>query len=188
MMTVTRPDARVQVLPAPIASPGVCGICGKSSHPDGFADARLDFEWYGTFYLCADCVGDYARAFGYHSISDMDHLYNRIDELEAQVANYENVIARLKEALVYEPDCSISVVTTGDASHQFVRVSGVLPFNRKGDGPDSSEREQQSIPTAINGVERATEANGPISEQGSDGVSDDSSDESGRNSDELLGL
>lgn len=60
--------ARVQHIQVPVASPGVCALCGKPNHPDGFATGdNLDFEWYGTFYLCADCVGDFASVFGWIS-------------------------------------------------------------------------------------------------------------------------
>lgn len=79
------PSARVVRLASPVASPGHCVICGKTSHPEGFADARLDFEFYGTAYFCADCVGDYARLFGYASPNEVTRLREHIVLQDAEL-------------------------------------------------------------------------------------------------------
>jgi hypothetical protein len=39
----------------------------------------LDFEFYGTVYFCADCVGDYARAFGFISPVELEQIRNVVD-------------------------------------------------------------------------------------------------------------
>lgn len=93
-------SARITRVPVPIASPGNCAICGKNEHPKGFAATdNFDFEFYGTVYFCADCVGDYARVFGYMSreeISDLIEKQKRTDEeltiLRESVVNLENIL------------------------------------------------------------------------------------------------
>jgi len=91
--------ARVQVIPAPIASPGNCILCGKSQHDEGFADARLDFEFYGTLYLCADCVGDFARAFGYISPKDAVILAQRVKYLEQELETHRDALLALESSV-----------------------------------------------------------------------------------------
>lgn len=63
--TTSDAAARVQLIEAPIMSPGCCALCGKSEHPVGFADPGLAYEFHGNFYLCGDCIGDFARIFGW---------------------------------------------------------------------------------------------------------------------------
>lgn len=93
-------SARVTRVAAPIASPGHCRICGKPQHDLGFAATEgWDEEFYGTVYLCADCVGDYARVFGYMSSDQVEGLLSEVkrqsDEislLRESVANLENIL------------------------------------------------------------------------------------------------
>lgn len=76
-------SARVKLIEAPIASPGQCALCGKNSHPVGFAAPdNMDFEFYGTFYLCGDCVWDFARLFGYTSAEESAKLKERVRQAE----------------------------------------------------------------------------------------------------------
>lgn len=91
--------ARVQKLAVPVASPGMCGICGKNEHPDGFADARLDFEFYGTFYLCGDCVGDYARLFGWLHPMQARALAKKYDELSKELDLHREALLNLEESV-----------------------------------------------------------------------------------------
>lgn len=79
------PSARVVRLATPVASPGHCVICGKVDHPLGFAWANLDFEFYGTVYLCADCVGEHARLFGYVSSDEIASLREHIALQDAEL-------------------------------------------------------------------------------------------------------
>lgn len=93
------PSARVQRIPTPIASPGSCAICGKNEHPEGFADARLDFEFYGTFYLCGDCVGDYARLFGYVSSEDLSVMRAEHDAMNSELNTLRQAILGLESTV-----------------------------------------------------------------------------------------
>lgn len=93
------PSARVTRIDAPIASPGSCAICGKNSHPQGFADARLDFEFFGTFYLCADCVGEYARLFGYVSSDDLATLRAHLDAQNTELHTLRQAVLGLESTV-----------------------------------------------------------------------------------------
>jgi hypothetical protein len=91
--------ARVQRIAAPIASPGCCIMCGKNEHPDGFADPRLDFEFYGTFYLCGDCVGDFARLFGWINPDQAVTLALKVKELSDELAIHREALLNLESGL-----------------------------------------------------------------------------------------
>lgn len=93
------PSARVVRVDAPIASPGQCVICGKTEHPLGFADARLDFEFYGTLYLCADCVGDYARLFGYVSPEELVSLREHIEAQDLELNTLRQAVLGLESTV-----------------------------------------------------------------------------------------
>ena len=73
------PSARVTLIKSPTALPGCCVLCGKSTHPVGFANTDgLDFEFYGAVFFCGDCVGDYARLFGYIHPDEAEKLRERV--------------------------------------------------------------------------------------------------------------
>lgn len=77
----TNPNAaRCQLIEAPIASPGSCGICGKSKHDKGFVDVRLDFEFYGTLIFCSDCALDIGSPVGGMSPTEYSELSVKYSE------------------------------------------------------------------------------------------------------------
>lgn len=96
---MTNPSARIVRVDAPVASPGHCGICGKSEHPDGFADARLDFEFYGTLYFCADCVGEYARLFNYMSPKDYEAMRTHIEAQGVELNTLRQAVLGLESTV-----------------------------------------------------------------------------------------
>ena len=157
------PSARVQVIPSPIVSPGNCGVCGKSSHPVGFADARLDFEWYGTFYLCGDCVGDYARAFGFIDETQYQHLLDNICDLAEKLDWYKAQYEKLG-SILGEQYNSASVNPIAHRSDNSDSVN--VPTQSE---PQESERVVVAFePKANRGKQQVSE---PVVEQESDGVS-----------------
>jgi hypothetical protein len=93
-------SARIKRISAPVASPGKCAICGKPKHPQGFAATdNFDFEFYGTVYFCYDCIGDYARIFGFMSREEIEDLLARLTNqteelkiLRASVVNLETIV------------------------------------------------------------------------------------------------
>ena len=93
------PSGRVQVIPVPIASPGQCGICGKSSHVKGFVDPRLDFEFYGTLIFCYDCAGDMASVFGYQSADALELMRQHIDEQNDELNTLRQAVLGLESAV-----------------------------------------------------------------------------------------
>jgi len=98
-ITTNPAAARVQLIEAPVASPGVCILCGKSEHPEGFADAKLDFEFYGTLYLCGDCVGDFARIFGWIHPRQAYALAAKVKELDEQLGIHREALLNLESAV-----------------------------------------------------------------------------------------
>lgn len=85
----SRPDARIQLIPNPVASPGCCIICGSHEHPVGFADARLDVEFYGTIIFCGNCSGSFAALFGWISPQDYEALQRSNAALQLENSGYE---------------------------------------------------------------------------------------------------
>jgi len=98
-VTTNAESARVQLISAPIASPGHCAICGKNKHDKGFADPRLDFEFFGTLIICADCVGDFANLFGYLSPEQSILLARRIQYLEEQLQIHRDALLALESSV-----------------------------------------------------------------------------------------
>lgn len=53
--------SKYRILAVPMFKPGKCGNCGASKN-DGrqYIDFGLEVDWYGTVYLCTDCLKDIA--------------------------------------------------------------------------------------------------------------------------------
>jgi hypothetical protein len=144
VQTFSDPSARVTRISRPVASPAQCALCGKDTHPDGFAATdNFDFEFYGTVYFCADCVGDYARVFGYMSRAEiqnvLDELTRQKEELEvlrASVVNLESIVDAYSNLRGVKPS-DISRDVSHDVSTETVDAGNV-----SGEGttpePDSS--------------------------------------------------
>lgn len=97
---MTDPSARITRVDVLRASPGCCAICGKSDHPEGFAATdNFDFEFYGTVYFCADCVGDYARVFGYKSPSELDDLLEKYTQQAEELKILRQAVVLLENAV-----------------------------------------------------------------------------------------
>ncbi len=163
------PSARITRVEVCLASPGCCAICGKSQHPDGFADtANLDFEFYGSFYLCADCVGDYARLFGYLAPTDVSKLQ---DQLDAQ----EKELLILREAIL-GMEATIDVLIA-DAYRRDTRVVTDATYGVASGVLVNPVDEQDAQPTDVAHAEpdrvsddAEQQSDGPADEQGRDNV------------------
>jgi hypothetical protein len=166
--------ARVQLLPAPVASPGMCGICGKNEHPDGFADARLDFEFYGTFYLCGDCVGDYARLFGWLHPMQARALAQKYQELSDELDLHRKALLNLEESVEHLTNYRMLRSTiTGTEPGNDLDATSSDPDEETIDAVSGSVIE---FPGADNPSE--SDVSEPVTEQGPDDVPEPRGDES----------
>lgn len=128
--TTAAESARVQLIPVPIASPGACAMCGKSEHPKGFADPNLMFEFYGSFYICGDCVSDFANLFGYISPEQAIMLARRVAYLEEQLQIHRDALLalessvdnltnyRMLRSVITDPDADASVSGATDEASE----------------------------------------------------------------------
>jgi hypothetical protein len=175
LFSTTNPAAaRVQKLAVPVASPGMCGICGKNEHPDGFADARLDFEFYGTFYLCGDCVGDYARLFGWLHPMQARALAKKYDELSKELEVHREALLNLEASVEHLTNYRMlrSTISGTEYSDDLDPVTS-----------ESDEETNESISASViefPGTDSPTESNVSESatEQGTDDVPEPRSNES----------
>lgn len=92
----TSASARVTRISSPIASPGNCGLCGTATHEQGFADPRLDFEFYGTLYFCADCCGEFASLFGFLSPGQVVELRDHIAAQDLELNTLRQAVLGLE--------------------------------------------------------------------------------------------
>lgn len=92
-------DARVRLIDVPVASPGKCVICGKSEHEKGFIDPRLDFDFHGTLYFCADCGGEIANVLGYISPEQAIMLAKHVQQLERELEIHRDALLNLESAV-----------------------------------------------------------------------------------------
>ena len=156
------PSGRVQRLAAPVASPGQCGMCGKASHEKGFADARLDFEFFGTLIFCADCAGDLSSVFGYVSPEDLAAMREMIDAQNDELNTLRQAVLGLESA--------VDGLTSYNASRERLRDHG-----RSGFEPVADEVKPEK-PEVTEPVEQ--DADGVLTEPVSDGaVADGTPDE-----------
>jgi len=166
--------ARIQLISNPIASPGKCGICGKFEHEKGFADARLDFEFFGTLYFCADCAGEFARLFGFISPEQATQLAQYISELTQENEILKASLENLESAVEHLTNYRMLRNTIGDVDNS-VTVSG------------STDETPALIDETVGGTvvefpggvtETESELNEPVSEQRPDDIPSPTSDNS----------
>lgn len=178
-------SARITRIPMPVASPGHCAICGKHEHPEGFAATdNFDFDFFGTVYFCADCVGDYARVFGYISEKDLIGLREHIDAQNQELTTLRLAVLGLESTV----DGLIA-----DAHRRSTQRSDAIATSRGDVNNDSIPDDSVVQPDeghASSDVGEPTQvsegpSNGP-DEQGSERRRDDVFDTS--SADELLGL
>ena len=183
------PSARVQRIPNPIASPGQCGICGKNEHPEGFADARLDFEFYGTLIFCRDCAGEIASVFGYHAPEDLIALREQVEDQNAELNTLRQAILGLESAV---DGLTNYRDLRGNSSHPRGRRPERPAVEDVNEEPVDSEQDEpvaDSVPAESpnDGAEQESNADKPAREQGRDDVRGVTSELSA-DVDELLGL
>lgn len=126
-----REASRVQVLEAPLLSPGTCAICGASSTDDNrkYIDIGWTIEFIGVVYFCTFCFTEAANALGCltkeqaEKLEDENNkLRQRIIDFQAKEAALDDAINRLRESniLDYVSDRSTSsdpgVVSTSNQS------------------------------------------------------------------------
>lgn len=76
--------------------PAQCASCGTVDNPTGFVDTKIDADFYGVIYFCADCAYELTTVFPeapYHT------MRNRILDLEADVLAKDARIASLERSL-----------------------------------------------------------------------------------------
>lgn len=179
------PSARIRRIPTPIASPGNCVICGKNEHPQGFAATdNLDFEFYGTVYFCADCVGDYARCFGYVSPNDLIGLREHVDAQNDELNTLRQAVLGLESTVD-----GLIADAHRRSTDRAERIERSRADKRDDDGDSDSVDEPDARPTDVNatGTDQAPkQAERPVAqpsvEQGPNDLHDTST------ADELLGL
>lgn len=71
--------SKYQISDVPMFKPGKCANCGASKN-DGrrYVDFGLEVDWYGTVFLCGDCLTDVANAMGL-----FDKFKEAIEEVKA---------------------------------------------------------------------------------------------------------
>lgn len=172
--TFSDPAARITRISRPVASPAQCAICGKDSHPLGFAATdNFDFEFYGTVYFCADCIGDYARVFGFMS---RDEIQNVLDKLAIQEAE----LKVLRSSII-----NLESIVDAYSSLRGVKPSD-LPSNVSNDvsatSTDAGNNEGKAVASGTDNIREGVTVSGEQSidersnESGRDDVHDSTAD------------
>lgn len=172
---IPRPEeARVKRIASPIASPAVCAICSKNKHEKGFADPGLVYEFYGNFYLCGDCVGDFARVFGYLDPKQALQLAQRIQQLEQDIQIHREALLHLESSVEHLTDYRILRNANPNITSD-VNVSGSADASPE--TPDeASGGTVFTFPTGTNEAE--SNISKPVEQQGPNDIPGDSSNSS----------
>lgn len=166
--------ARVQLLEAPVVSPGMCILCGKSEHPDGFADPRLDFEYYGTLYLCGDCVGDFARLFGWLHPMQARALAMKYDELSKELEIHREALLNLEASV--EHLTNYRMLRSTITGTEFSDGMDTTPISSDSETTDAPSGSIIEFPGADSSAE--SDVSEPAPEQGPNDVPEPGSNES----------
>jgi hypothetical protein len=142
--------SRVQILPVPVAEPGVCALCGSGNKP--VIDFGKQLDWYGAVYFCvADCMRELAESMGYVPVCNFDGLHNshrelqiKYDQLQAEYKDVKNALTRLlssdnesNSSNSDTPDVEFSIPEIPDFSNE--TDDGSVPGDIKTEQSDSVE-------------------------------------------------
>jgi hypothetical protein len=85
--------SKYRIVDVPDFSPGKCGNCGASKN-DGrqYIDFGLQVDWYGTVYLCGDCLKDISHEMG---------LFKDIEQSLAEAVTKKETVRDLREQGVH---------------------------------------------------------------------------------------
>jgi hypothetical protein len=95
--------APVRILEKPVNTPWVCAWChcGDNGVREFFIDTGLSFDFEGTVYLCNECGKELRKGAGWLTREEFDaetqNLKTQIQQLQAEVADYEIIKAFLKD-------------------------------------------------------------------------------------------
>lgn len=93
------PSGRIIPVTGADMLPGKCMVCGTTQHSRGFADLRVDLEFYGTAYLCYTCIAEVASIWKFtppekvaFNLGVIDQLNSEIARLNRQIKSMQGVI------------------------------------------------------------------------------------------------
>jgi len=95
--------SRVQVLDAPIMSPGTCILCGSSGGDHRkFIDFGKEVDFLGTVYFCSFCIVEVMEKLEFIPVDNFDRLHEsyrtlkvRSDQMEVELKSVKDVLANL---------------------------------------------------------------------------------------------
>ncbi|HEY9262789.1 hypothetical protein [Chitinophaga sp.] len=114
----------MQILDAPIMSPGTCALCGSAGGDHRkFIDFGKQIDWYGNVYFCTTCIAEVLDVMGYHPVANFDRLHDSYRELNVRYdkiqAENESVKSALHNLLSSSNSCKCSLVdSVSDTSHE----------------------------------------------------------------------
>lgn len=132
------PSGRFQrVAAGEMVLPAQCAVCGKTYQEEGFVDTKLDYDFYGVVYFCADCAFELTTVFPeapYHAmrarILQLEELLVAKDaEIKALNGAIDglNTLAAIRTADSYNPPSSVlseePVTAIEDADAILARLS-----------------------------------------------------------------
>jgi hypothetical protein len=141
-------QSRLHVLNNPILAPGVCFLCGSAG--DGkrkFIDFGKQIEWYGTVYICTECIVEVSSAADYIPVANFDNLHNayrelqvKYDQLVVRYEPFEKAISNVVESRTSKPDLDFDNLRS--------RISGV----------EKPEEQRVNDNEAVSGESKANES------------------------------
>lgn len=157
----------------PVATPGKCGICGYPGSDRKFIDPRTDFEFYGTFIICFECVGAMANDAGFLQPAQARSLENRVEEAERELITLRSAVLQLESvhdliagfnAGTHRSGISADSVVGGDSSKQVGdsddAIGGAqLSIDEVGEGDSSADDDhRQQGPDDLSSLIASTNA------------------------------
>lgn len=120
MTDLSSAQGRYYLLDSPVASPGLCGVCGYASNDRRYLDPRLDFEFYGTLIFCEECIASMAAMFGWLTPELVKELEHRVENAETQLVQTRAAVAAMEDLRV-----ALGAFGSGDSDSR--RGSSSLP-------------------------------------------------------------
>lgn len=133
-----RAQAKVKVLPVPVALPHKCASCGCSTNEDGraFYDFGINVNYYGVIYVCTECIVGLMNDVGWVSPAQHQAVVDKLQEVSSDNLNLRGKVVAYGNALssaITADQLDLVGLSVDDTESSSAPVSG----NRKSEPSDA---------------------------------------------------
>jgi len=127
------------------ALPGKCGMCGSSKR-EAYIDTNLDFDGYGVFYICNQCVAAMSRKLKIETaeMPELATIVNHLKAMEALIGEINDTVDRRVD-FIYRAEQHMRLVSDVLAAASSDAVDSGQAESGEADDTEPAESEPEPV-------------------------------------------